>query len=97
MTTQVKPIKAVLSGADVVALGDFAPGDIIPIEHGGTGLSALGTANQLLGVNAAGTAMENKTIVAGQSMAVTHAPDGITLDVTSQDGNNLINYYLGVR
>jgi len=97
MTTQVKPLKAVLSGADVTGLGEFRPGDAIPPEHGGTGLDALGAANQVLGVNAGGTGMEGKTLVAGQGMAVNHTLNGITLDVTRQDGNHLINYFLGVR
>jgi hypothetical protein len=99
MTTQTKPVKAVLSGADVVALGEFVPGDAVPPESGGTGLDALGAANQVLGVNAAGTAMENKAIVGGAGMAVSHTPNAITLTATSinQDGNNLINYYLGAR
>ncbi|MFV8249746.1 tail fiber domain-containing protein [Bdellovibrio bacteriovorus] len=34
----------------------------LPVAKGGTGLSAAGTANQLLGMNAAGSALEYKTI-----------------------------------
>ncbi|WP_374033481.1 beta strand repeat-containing protein [Bdellovibrio bacteriovorus] len=34
----------------------------LPVTKGGTGLSAAGTANQLLGMNAAGSALEYKTI-----------------------------------
>jgi hypothetical protein len=37
----------------------------LPIANGGTNLTALGTANQILGVNAGATALEYKTLPAG--------------------------------
>lgn len=97
MAVLKKPIKAILSGADVVALGEFAAGDAIPAEFGGTGLDTLGAANQVLGVTVSGAIMEYKTITAGINVVVTHAPNVITIDLTSQDGNHLINYLMGVR
>ena len=39
----------------------------ITVSDGGTGLSALGTANQILGVNAGATALEYKTLASGFS------------------------------
>ena len=55
---------------------------VLPVASGGTGLAALGTANQVLGVNSGGTALEYKTLSTGgtvTSVAVTGA-DGIEVD-----------------
>jgi Head domain of trimeric autotransporter adhesin len=43
----------------------------VSITNGGTGLSAVGAANTILGVNTAGTALEYKTITAGTGISVT--------------------------
>jgi len=54
----------------------------LPIGSGGTGLAALGSANQVLGVNSGGTALEYKTLSTGgtvTSVAVTGS-DGIEID-----------------
>jgi len=44
-------------------------GTIIPVANGGTGLEALGTANQQLRVNAGATALEYVTVSGGGSVA----------------------------
>lgn len=44
-------------------------GQVSPAQ-GGTGLSALGSANRVLGVNAAGSAMEYKNVVGGANVSV---------------------------
>lgn len=49
------------------------------VANGGTGLTALGTANQVFGVNAAGTAAEYKTVAAGTGISVTHGANVITV------------------
>jgi len=54
----------------------------LPVGSGGTGLAALGSANQVLGVNSGGTALEYKTLSTGgtvTSVAVTGS-DGIEVD-----------------
>jgi hypothetical protein len=54
----------------------------LPVGSGGTGLAALGTANQVLGVNSSGTALEYKTLSTGgtvTSVAVSGS-DGIEID-----------------
>jgi len=54
----------------------------LPVASGGTGLAALGSANQVLGVNSGGTALEYKTLSTGgtvTSVAVTGS-DGIEID-----------------
>jgi hypothetical protein len=50
--------------------------------RGGTGLSSIGTANQILGVNAAASGLEYKSVTAGSTkLTVTHSAGGIALDV----------------
>jgi len=54
----------------------------LPVGSGGTGLAALGSANQVLGVNSSGTALEYKTLSTGgtvTSVTVTGS-DGIEID-----------------
>jgi len=48
--------------------------------------SALGTANQVLGMNAAGTALENKSVTAGAGVTVTHSAGGIEVAATGSGG-----------
>lgn len=47
--------------------------------NGGTGLSSLGTANQMLGVNSGATGLEYKTINQGTGITVAHAANSITI------------------
>jgi len=76
------PIKASFDSAgDAEGLSEFVSGDTVPITHGGTGLTALGSALQYLRTNAAANAMEWGT-VAGDIEAVT-AGDGLSGGGTS--------------
>ncbi|MBK7890753.1 MAG: hypothetical protein IPJ84_07875 [Bdellovibrionales bacterium] len=52
---------------------------IVDFTKGGTGLSAGGTANQVLGMNAAGTGAEYKTVTAGAGVTVTHGVGTVTI------------------
>jgi hypothetical protein len=52
------PIRTVYSGEDPVGLSEFQSGEAVGYAHGGTGLTALGTAGQILKINDAGTAIE---------------------------------------
>lgn len=54
-------------------------GGTLGTAKGGTGLSAVGTANQLLGVNAGASGLEYKTITSGAGISVTHAAGTITV------------------
>ena len=56
----------------------------LAISSGGTGLSALGSANQILGVNAEGNAFEYKTITGTANVIVTNMENSIIL-ATPQD------------
>ncbi len=63
--------------------GRVTSGTVIAgIANGGTGLGTLGTANQVLGVNAAGTALEYKTVTAGTAISVVNAAGSITINNT---------------
>lgn len=54
----------------------------LSVANGGTGLSSLGSANQVLGVNNAGTAMEYKTISGtGSQITVTQLVGAIALSL----------------
>lgn len=49
------------------------------VATGGTGLSTLGTSNQILGVNTGATGLEYKTVTPGTGISVTNAAGSITL------------------
>lgn len=51
----------------------------LPIANGGTNLTSLGTANQILGVNTGATGLEYKTITAGTGITITPAAGSITI------------------
>ena len=52
------PVKATFTGSDVTGLGEFVSGDFIDYGVGGTGLTSLGSAGQVLKVNSGATALE---------------------------------------
>jgi hypothetical protein len=58
--------------------------DTVPTTKGGTGLTAIGTANQVLAVNSGGTALEFQTPTTGDITGVT-AGSGLTGGGTSGD------------
>jgi hypothetical protein len=49
------------------------------VANGGTGLTALGTSNQILGVNAAATGLEYKTLTAGTGISITPSAGVLTI------------------
>lgn len=57
-------------------------GSIIPTTHGGTGRSNIGTANQLLGVNTTGTALEYKTVANATGIGLNFTAGQITISNT---------------
>ena len=52
------PVKATFTGSDVTGLAEFQTADFVAIADGGTGLSSLGSAGQVLKVNSGATALE---------------------------------------
>jgi hypothetical protein len=63
-------------------------GGTIPTNEGGTGLTSIGTANQILGVNAGATGLEYKTIAAGSNITITHTANTITIASTGGGGGS---------
>ncbi len=72
-----KPTLGSLAAKSAVDLSTADATGVLPVTKGGTGLSALGTSNQMLGMNAAGSAWEYKT------MPSCSANQYITFDGTS--------------
>ncbi len=72
---------------DVLRIPDLNASKItagsLTVARGGTGLSALGGANTIPGVNSGGTALEYKTITAGTNISVVHAANSVTINSTS--------------
>jgi hypothetical protein len=72
--------------ASITTLGTITTGtwNATPIQpaYGGTGLTSLGGANTVLGVNGAGTAAEYKTLVGGIGITVVHGAGTITLSTS---------------
>jgi hypothetical protein len=62
--------------------GDVTLAGTLAVANGGTGLTALGTANQVFGVNAGATAAEYKTLSAGTGMSVVHGANVVTFNNT---------------
>lgn len=51
----------------------------VGVAKGGTGLTSVGTANQILGTNAAGNGFEHKTLNAGTGITITHGANSVTI------------------
>ncbi len=79
--------------ANITTLGTISTGTwnatAISVAKGGTGLSALGTANQVLGMNSGATALEYKTLTQGSGITITHAAGSVTIASTGTIGNDL--------
>jgi hypothetical protein len=53
---------------------------ILPIANGGTNLSAIGSANQILGVNSGASALEYKTLTPGSGISISNTVGAITIN-----------------
>ena len=86
MTDKV-PIRTVFdSSGNATGLAEFQSGETVGHLHGGTGLSSLGTAGQVLKVNAAGNAIEFGTGLSSTSGDITlDSPADIILDADGAD------------
>ena len=53
------PVRVVFNGSNVATgMAEFQTGETVPVANGGTGLSAIGSAGQIIKVNAAGSGLE---------------------------------------
>lgn len=58
----------------------------LAVSRGGTGLSSIGTANQILGVNNAASALEYKTLTAGANVTITQGVGTVTIASSNPGG-----------
>ena len=73
------PVKATFDAAgDADGLAEFQVGETVGYTHGGTGLSALGTAGQVIKVNAGADALEWGTIAGDIEEIVTASTSGLS-------------------
>ena len=53
------PVRVVFNASSVATgMAEFQTGESVPVANGGTGLTSLGSAGQIIKVNAAGNALE---------------------------------------
>jgi len=67
------------SGLAVGVITDSNISGAIEENHGGTGLTAIGSANEVLGVNNGATGLEYKAIVGGSNVTITHSTEQIEI------------------
>ena len=75
-----------LPAVDGSALTNIDPTHLsaaVAAAKGGTGLTSIGSANQVLGVNNGASALEYKTVTAGTGITVTHGANAITIAATN--------------
>ena len=73
------PVKATFTGSDVTGLAEFQTADFVAITDGGTGLSSLGSAGQVLKVNSGATALEYGNVEAVLNIDGMTDGSGITI------------------
>ena len=74
------PVRAVFNESDVATgLAEFQSGEFINYTYGGTGLSSLGSAGQVLKVNSGGTALEYSNVEAVLNIDGMTDGSGITI------------------
>lgn len=70
------------TGGPITTSGTITMTGTLDYTNGGTGLASLGSADTLLGVNDAGTALEYKTIASGTGINITNTGGTITVSNT---------------
>ena len=71
-----------LSGGPITSSGTLTLGGVLIPTNGGTGLSSIGTASQILGSNTAATALEYKTLTAGSGIVITPTAGSISISTS---------------
>ena len=84
-----------LATADIPALpaSQITSGQLA-VAQGGTALTAMGTASQVLGVNVGANALEYKTITAGANVTVTPTAGTITIAASGAGGGDTTATYI---
>ena len=81
-----------LTGGPITTSGTLTLGGTLITANGGTGLTSIGTASQVLGVNTGATALEYKTITAGGGIVVTPATGAITISTRNSAAPTSVIY-----
>ncbi len=91
------PVRVVFNESNVATgLAEFQSGETVPVANGGTGLSSIGSAGQILKVNAAGSALE---FGAEGDISITNlvAPTNADLTFTTSGTGNIVLDAVTVR
>jgi len=91
------PVRVVFNASNVATgLAEFQSGDAVGVAFGGTGLNAIGSAGQVLKVNAAGSALE---FGAEGDISITNlvAPTNSDLTLTTSGTGNIVLDGITVR
>ena len=84
------PVRVVFNSSNVATgMAEFQSGETVPVANGGTGLSSIGSAGQIIKVNAAGTALE---FGAEGDLSITNlvAPTNADLTFSTSGTGNII-------
>ena len=84
------PVRVVFNASNVATgMAEFQSGETVPIANGGTGISSIGSAGQILKVNAAGNALE---FGAEGDLSITNlvAPTNADLTFSTSGTGNII-------
>ncbi len=91
------PVRVVFNASNVATgLAEFQTGDAVGVAFGGTGLNSIGSAGQVLKVNAAGSALE---FAAEGDVSITNlvAPTNADLTFTTSGTGNIVLDAITVR
>ena len=91
------PVRVVFNSSSVATgLAEYQSGETVPVANGGTGLSSIGSAGQVLKVNGAGTGLE---FGAEGDISITNlvAPTNADLTLTTSGTGNIILDGITVR
>jgi len=91
------PVRVVFNNSNVATgMAEFQSGETVPVANGGTGISSIGSAGQVLKVNAAGSALE---FGAEGDISITNlvAPTNADLTFTTSGTGNIVLDAVTVR
>ena len=89
------PVRVVFNESNVATgLAEFQSGETVPVANGGTGLSSIGSAGQVLRTNAAGNALEFATLEdLGDILSIGStltAPSNADFNITTAGTGNIV-------
>ena len=89
------PVRVVFNASNVATgMAEFQSGETVPVSNGGTGLTAIGSAGQVLRTNAAGNALEFATLedladIVSVGSTLT-APSNADFNITTAGTGNIV-------